>query len=156
MTDATYKLKNLTGRKLQVFLAAADCIIPPDPGSPGGGTMETAAVVDWALNRLDPEMRALFLKFMVALDFIGVFFGGRTFKNNSMAARERQLRWTESCPLRPFRMGFFGLKSYVCMGYYTREATWPEFGYGGPHVPERAYPDTVIRGLEQGALEVAE
>jgi len=156
MSDSVYRLQNLSGKRLRVFLAVADSIIPPDPGSPGGGTMETAAVVDWALNRLDPELRALILKFLVVVDLLGVFFGGRTFKNNSAAARERQLRWMESCPLRPFRMGFFGLKSYVCMGYYTREATWPEFGYGGPHVADRAYPDPIIRGLERGTLEAAE
>jgi hypothetical protein len=53
-------------------------------------------------------------------------------------------------------MGFFGLKSYVCMGYYTRETTWPTFDYQGPHVPDREFPDPVIRLLEQERLQVVE
>lgn len=151
----TYRLEHLRGRALRVFLAVADQIIPPDD-TPGGGTLATAGVVDWALNRLDPHLRALFLKFLVLVDFMGIFFGGRTFTRNSAAAQARQLRWMESCPVGKLRMGFFGLKSYVCMGYYTREATWASIGYGGPHVPDRPYPEALIRDLEQGRVEVVE
>lgn len=151
----TYRLQHLRGRQLRVFLAVADQIVPPDE-SPGAGTLATAGVVDWALNRLDPELRGLFLKFLVLVDFMGVFFGGRTFTRNSRAAQERQLRWMESCPIAKLRMGFFGLKSYACMGYYTREDTWPSMHYGGPHVPDRPFPEPMIRDLERGTVEVVE
>lgn len=154
--DGVYRLQHLTGRRLRVFLAVADRIVPPDEHGPGAGTMATAGVVDWALNRLDPDLRGLFLKFLVLVDFLGVFFGGRTFTRNGPAARDRQLRWMESCPVGKLRMGFFGLKSYVCMGHYTREDTWQTFDYGGPHVPDRPFPDPVIRALEQAAVEVVE
>ena len=152
----TYHLEHLRGRKLKVFLAVADRIVPPDEESPGAGTMATAGVVDWALGRLDPKLRKLFLTFMLLVEYLGIFFGGRTFSRNSARARDRQLRWMESCGISKFRMGFFGLKSYVCMGYYTREDIWQTFNYGGPHVPERPYPDTSIRMLCQNKLEVVE
>jgi hypothetical protein len=150
----TYKLQHLTGRKLRVFLAVASRIVPADEHDPGAGTMATAGVVDWAMNRLDPDLRALFLKFLVAVDVMGVAFGGRTFCKNSPAAQDKQLRWLENCPIRKFRMGFFGLKSYVCMGYYTRETVWQTFDYGGPMVEERPFPDNTIRLLEQERLQV--
>ena len=156
MGDTTYRLQYLTGRRLNVFLAAADTIIPPDEDTPGGGSIETAAVVDWAFRRLDPDLLALFLKFLLIVDLLGIFFGGRTFKNNSPEARARQFHWMENCPIAKLRMGFFGLKSYCCMGYYTREETWPTFGYEGPHVPERPFHDDTIRQLEQGQLNIAE
>lgn len=152
----TYKLEHLTGRKLRVFIAVAARIVPADQHDAGAGTMATAGMVDWALNRLDPDLRGLFLKFLVAVDFMGVAFGGRTFCRNSTAAQDRQLRWLENNPIRKFRMGFFGLKSYVCMGYYTREPVWETFDYGGPHVAERIFPDHVIRALEQERLRVVE
>lgn len=152
----TYQLQHLTGRKLRVFIAVAGRIVPADEHDQGAGTPETAAVVDWALNRLDADLRKLFLVFLVLTDFLGILFGGRTFSNNSPAAQDRQLRWLENCPIKKFRMGFFGLKSYVCMGYYTREPVWPTFDYQGPHVPNREFPDPVIRLLEQEKLRVVE
>lgn len=152
----SYQLQFLTGRKLRVFMAVADRIIPPDDDSPGGGTLATAGMTDWYMARLDPKMRKLFLLFLVVTDFIGVFFGGRTLSRNSAAAQDRQLRWMENCPVSKIRMGFFGMKSYACMGYYTREEIWPTINYGGPHLPERAFPDPTVRLLSQGALKVSE
>lgn len=152
----TYQLQYLTGKRLKVFLAVADRIVPPDDASPGAGTMETAGVVDWALGKLDPDLRKLFLIFLLLVEYLGIIFGGLPFSKNSARARDRQLRWMESCGISKFRMGFFGIKSYVCMGYYPREDLWETFEYGGPHVPERAYPDNTIRLLCQRKLEVVE
>jgi hypothetical protein len=151
-----YVLQYLRGRRLQVFLAVANQIVPPDSDSPGAGTLETAAVVDWALRRLDPTLRGLILKFLILTDIIGVFFGGRRFTRNSPEAQDRQLHWMERAPVAKLRMGFFGLKSYVCMGYYTRESAWESIHYEGPHLHERAFPDPVIRRLCQEALPVRE
>lgn len=151
-----YRLKHLRGLRLRVFLAAAEVIVPPDGGAPGGNTLATAGVVDYALDRLDPKLRGLFLKFLVLVEILGLFFGGRFFSRNGAVARERQLAWMERSRLSKLRLGFFGLKSYVCMGHFTREDVWPHIGYGGPHVPARPFPDAVIRALCQGAVEVTE
>ncbi len=137
----------LIGRRLRIFMAAADRIVPMDGVSPGAGTPETAAVADWALGRLAPDLRRRFLIFLFLLDVLGIFFGGRPFSNNRPADRDRQLRWMSRSRLRPLRMGVFGLKSYVCMGYYTREPVWKIIGYGGPLEPWRTYPDPDIRSL---------
>lgn len=149
-----YKLRYLTGRKLKVFLAAADRIVPPDDEAPGGGSMATAGIADWAMDRMDPSLRSQILFFLLALEFLGILFGGRTFSGNSEAARDRELRFLENSALRPLRMGFFGLKSYVNMGYYTREDVWKTFDYQGPLVPDRPFPDPVIRALARGEMEV--
>ena len=149
-----YKCKYLTGRRLRIFLAIADRIIPRDEESPGGGAMLTAGVVDWAMNRMSPPLRNLLLAFLLGVDLLGIFFGGRPFIQNSDAAKDRELRWMESCSISRFRMGFFGLKTYVSMGYYTREDVWKTIGYEGPLVPDRPYPDPVIRELCQGRMEV--
>lgn len=152
----TYQLQHLRGSRLKTFLAAAARIVPGDNDAPGANTLETAGVVDYALGRLDPDLRALFFKFLGAVEVMGVFFGGRTFSKNSASARDRQLRWLERSPISKFRLGFFGLKSYVCMGYYTREDIWRELHYGGPHVFDRAAPDPVLRALCNGTAEVRE
>lgn len=150
-----YRLKYLRGRRLKIFLAVADRIIPPDADSPGGGTLQTAGVVDWALERMAPGLRRLLLTLLLGVEILGVFFGGRPFTKNREAAQDRQLRWMERAPVGRLRMGFFGLKTYVCMGYYTREDVWRTMGYEGP-VVDRPFPDAEIRALCQGRLEVSE
>jgi len=152
----TYRLKHLRGVRLRVFLAAAEVVVPPDGDAPGGNTMATAGVVDYALDRLDPKLRGLFLKFLVLVEILGLFFGGRLFSRNSAAARERQLAWMERSGVAKLRMGFFGLKSYVCMGHFTREDVWPHIGFDGPHVAGRPFPDSTIRALCQRVVEVTE
>jgi len=149
-----YKLQYLNGRKLDTFLAVADRIVPPDGDAPGAGTMETAAVVDWAMNRMSPGLRKQLMLLLTVVEVMGVFFGGRPFTKNSDAAKDRQLKWMESGPIGLFRMGFFGLKSYSCMGYYAREDIWETFDYEGPIYADRQFPDPVIRGLCQGTAEV--
>ncbi len=150
-----YKLKYLTGRKLKTFLAIADRIIPSDEDSPGAGQMQTAGVVDWALERMPEGLRKQFLLLISAFELLGILFGGRPFSKNSEKARDRQLAWFESAPIQPLRMGFFGLKSYVCMGYYTREDIWKTLNYDGPLLPDRPYADPVVRKLCQDEMKVS-
>lgn len=152
---ASYQLKHLTGNKLKTFLALADRIIPPDEDSPGGGTLQTAGVVDWALDKMPVELRKKILLFLSVIELLGFFFGGKSFSKNSPAAQDRELRWLENNPLRLFRMGFFGVKTYACMGYYTREDVWKTFDYDGPVVGNKPYAETEIRDLCQGKMEVA-
>ncbi len=152
--SGTYKLKYLTGRKLKVFLAIADRIVPADDESPGGGTMVTAGVVDWSMGRMPDDLRGQILALLLGFEVMGLFFGLRPFTSNSDATKDRQLAWMESCPVGKLRMGFFGLKSFVCMGYYTREDVWATIDYEGPLQPERLFPDAVIRSLCQGEMEV--
>jgi len=149
-----YQLKYLTGKKLAVFLAAADRIVPPDEASPGGGSMTTAGVVDWALERMDPALRKQFLALMLGTEIMGYFFGLKPFSRLPAEKQDRQLAWMESCPVAKLRMGFFGLKSYVCMGYYTREEVWKDIAYEGPILSDRPFADPVIRKLCRGELEV--
>lgn len=150
----TYRLKHLTGKKLQTFLAVADRIIPPDTDSSGAGTLQTAGVVDWALDKMPVDLRKKVLLFITVIELFGFFFGGKFFSKNNDAAKDRELRWLENSPIRLFRMGFFGVKTYICMGYYTREDVWKTFDYDGPVVRERPYVDEVIREMCQGKVEV--
>jgi hypothetical protein len=140
---------------LKIFLSIADCIIPPQGGSPGAGVLSTVGVVDWAMERMPKKLRPRFLRLIGLVEVMGIFFGGRFFSKNSHQAKIRQLQWMENNPLRLLRMGFFGLKTYVSMGYYSRDAVWPTIAYEGP-LMIRDYPDPTIRGICQGSAEVRE
>jgi len=149
-----YRCKYLRGLRLKVFLAVANRIVPPDGDLPGAGAMTTAGIVDWALERMEPALRRQLLLLFLAVEPLGILFGGKPFTWNSPAAQDRQLAWMENNPIRLLRMGFFGLKTYVCMGYYTREDVWKSIGYEGPLRPDLPFPDATVRALAQGRLEV--
>jgi hypothetical protein len=149
-----YRLRFLTGRRLRIFLQIADCIVPPDAAVQGAGTPATAGVVDWALGRMPIALRAQFLSLFMVVEILGFFFGGKPFTRNKTATQIRQLKWMESGPFRFLRVGFFGLKTYVCMGYYCREDVWPQIHYQGPLEAGRPYSDPIIRALCQKRIEV--
>lgn len=150
----TYKCKYLTGKRLKIFLAVADRIVPPDEDSPGAGTLQTAGIVDWSMGRLQKSLRSQLMMLLYLIEFMGVFFGGKPFTGNSDAARDRELRFFESAPVSRLRLGFLGLKSYACMGYYAREDVWKTFDYGGPMLPDKPFADPVIRALCKCETEV--
>ncbi len=153
---STYRLQHLTGTRLKTFLAVANRIIPIDDDSPGGGTMLTAGVVDWALDKMPEKLSGKFMLFITVVGIFGYFFGGRSFSKCSPETQDRILKWLENNPLSLFRMGFFGVRTYVCMGYYSREDIWKTFDYDGPVVKERTYIDSAIREMCEAKVEVVE
>jgi len=150
----SYQLNYLRGGTLKVFLAIANRIIPEDADCPGGGTLETAGVVDWALHRLPNALRKKFLLFFKVIQVLGIVFYLRPFTSLPPEKQDKLLRRLENGPLRLLRMGFFGIKTYICMGYYTREDVWQTIDYDGPVVAQRQFVDPLIRQLEQAKLKV--
>ncbi|TAL62326.1 MAG: hypothetical protein EPN85_02950 [Bacteroidetes bacterium] len=151
-----YRLKYLKKNRLLTFFSVADRVIPADTNSPGGGSMETAAVVDWYMKRVPENIRKKILLFLDVIQFTGLFFGGNFFSSNNIQAQERQLKWMENNKIRLFRMGFFGIKTFIEMGYYTREDIWSAISYDGPVLPGRTYSDSTIRELCQNTLKISE
>ena len=152
----TYKLKYLKGTRLKVFLAAANRIIPPDEDSMGGGTLATAALVDLCIDKLAPDLKKKLLMLFLVIEPLGVFFGGKTFSKANDKNQDRLLSWMEKNPVGALRLGFFGLKSYICMGYYTREDVWKIIKYDGPIRYKQPYHDKILRGLAQNKVEIIE
>jgi len=152
----TYKLKYLRGTRLKVFLAAANRIIPPDSDSIGGGTMATAAVVDVCMDGLDPSLRKKLLTLFLVIQPLGIFFGGKKFSNASEKNQDRLLSWMERNKVSALRLGFFGLKSYICMGYYSREDVWKIINYEGPLRYDVPFHNTALRALTQNKMEITE
>jgi hypothetical protein len=139
--SATYQIQFLKGNKLNTFIAIADTIIP-------------AAVADWALRRMPKELRDKLLLFVSVINLFGYFFGGKSFYKLSYQKRAQILRWFEFNKIGLFRIGFFGIKNYACMGYFTRENVWQYFDYDGPVLAERNYTDPIIRLLSQGKIQI--
>lgn len=151
---ATYQIQFLKGKKLDTFIAIADTLIPAAEGFPSGGDLQTAAVADWALRRMQEDLRKKLLLFVSVISVLGIFTGGKAFHKLSREKRVKLLHWLEYNKVGLLRIGFFGIKNYACMGYFTRENIWPYFDYDGPVLPDRTYKDPVIRLLSQGKIEI--
>jgi len=149
-----YYCKHIKGHRFKTIIAAADIIVPEHAGLPNGGISETVGVMDWAIDQMPSNLRLQFLFFITIIYIMGLLFGGRTFNNNTPKDRFRQLKWMEGSKIKPFRMGFLGLKSYICMGYFTREDIWKCINYNGPLIYDQPTYDPVIRKLCQGKLKV--
>jgi len=122
-----------TEATLRTFRAAAGCLVPSAPGSPGADSEAAIRIADRALSERPERDKKLLATFLRAIELLPVFrYGSRFSKLN----RERQvafLRFLETTALFPkFRQGFFGLKAFALMGYYGLDDTWTELGYPGP------------------------
>jgi hypothetical protein len=117
----------------RTFRAAGECIVPDEPESPGGGSERVLRVADAMLSRRPPADRRKIAAFLRALELLPLVRYGRRFSALRTEQRARVLAFLGSTTISPLlRLGAFGIKTYVLMGYYGSESTWAELSYPGP------------------------
>jgi hypothetical protein len=114
------------------FGAAAECIIPAEPGLPGGGAERVLRVADRMLARRPAADRKKLAVFLRVLEQLPRLRYGRRFSALSAQQRARVLAFLAGASVPLLRVGLFGLKTYVLMGYYGSESAWAELEYPGP------------------------
>ncbi len=120
-------------RTARTFRAAGECIVPDEPGSPGGGSEQVLRVADAMLARRPPADQKKIAAFLRALELLPLVRYGRRFSALRAEQRARVLAFLGSTTISPLlRLGTFGIKTYVLMGYYGSESTWAELSYPGP------------------------
>jgi hypothetical protein len=72
------------------------------------------------------------LLFLFVIEICAIFRYGTRFSNLTLTKRARFLAYFENSVIPPFRQGFFGVKTFVLMGYYGSEVAWSELQYPGP------------------------
>jgi hypothetical protein len=148
-----YQPKYLHKKRAEIMFAIIEAMISPLHGAPPPASTTTLALVDWALTRLDQDNRKKILVLLKIANLLGFFFGGKTLRHNSLHARRRQLRWMEQNPISLVRLGFFGLRNYISMGYFAQVSVWQAIHYQGP-VKAQGYPEPTPQQLSQGRMEV--
>jgi hypothetical protein len=129
-----------TERTVATFRAAAGCIIPSEPGSPGADADAAIRIADKALSERPERDRKLLTTFLTAVEWLPVLRYGRTFTRLGPDRQSAFLGFLESTTLSSkLRQGFFGLKAFALMGYYGLEETWAELGYPGPRLDAPYY-----------------
>jgi hypothetical protein len=127
-------------RTARTFRAAAGCIVPSEPNSPGADSDEAVAIADRALAQRPERDQRLLKAFLRAVEILPVLRYGRRFSNLERDRQRSFLTFLESTRLvSKFRQGFFGLKTFALLGYYGLERTWGELSYPGPRLDAPYY-----------------
>ena len=111
------------------FRALAATIVPEAAGLDEPGWRAMAAVVDEALASRPDALRRQFLLFVRFLSWISVARYGRGFPSLDARRREIVLSSVERSRLLPLRRGFWGLRTLVFLGYWTRPEAVAAIGY---------------------------
>jgi len=127
-------------RTVATFRAAAGCIVPSEPDSPGADSDEALIIADRALSERPERDRKLLFAFLRAVELLPILRYGRGFSRLRRDQQQAFLRFLQSTRLSPkFRQGFFGLKTFALLGYYGLERTWQELAYPGPRLDAPYY-----------------
>ena len=120
-------------RSRAVFAAAAACIVPSEPGSPGADDPQCLALAEAAIALRPLGDQRLLRTFLRVLELLPILRYGRRFSRLSTEQRSAVLRWLARTRLSGrLRAGMFGLKNFALLGYYGSELPFAELGYPGP------------------------
>lgn len=118
------------GPEQERFLFALACRITPECASlDEAGRREFFALVDRALASRPAKMQGQFKLFLKVLRLSTLPTHLRPLDRLAGPAQDRVLRRFESSGIGLLRMGFWGLKAMVFMGYYGRSGVGPSLGY---------------------------
>lgn len=111
------------------FRAIASTIVPEAALLDDDAWGELERAVESALATRPAGMRRQLALFVKLLNVLPLLTRGSTLTRLDPARRARFLSAIERSRLAPLRKGFWGLRTLVYMGYYTRPAIHDEIGY---------------------------
>ena len=127
-------------RSRVVFAAAAECIVPPEPGSPGADDPRCVAVAEAAIALRPAADQRLLRTFLRVVELLPLLRYGRRFTRLPPERRSAVLRWLARTRISGrLRAGMFGLKNFALLGYYGSELPYGELGYPGPRLDAPYY-----------------
>jgi hypothetical protein len=118
--DSPVRQPVLSAGQQRFLLSLAACIVPESAGAPAPVTQPLLAAVDEEL-RPRPRLQQLEFKLLLlAIRWMTVPFTLHRFEHLPPERQVRWLRLLESAPLTLLRVGIWGLKTLVFLGYYTQ------------------------------------
>ena len=111
------------------FRAIASTVVPEAALLDDEAWGELERTVETALETKPPAMRRQLILFVRVLGVLSVLTHGATLVRLQPARRARFLAAIERSPVALLRKGFWGLRTLVYMGYYTRPAVHAGLGY---------------------------
>ncbi len=113
------------------FRAVAQTVVPEASRLDGAGWADLEGIVERALAARPAALRRQLRVLLRVLEWLPLLYYGRRFTSLDSADRYRFLNRIQASPLLLLRRGFWGLRTLILMGYYSRPAAAAEIGYRG-------------------------
>jgi hypothetical protein len=123
----------LSAAERKLLLAVAERIVPEIGGMPPAEREAIAATIDDAIAARPKALRVQFRVFLRLLKWLPALRHGAPLDRLPPETRDRVLRAFQGSPVARLRLGVWGIKTLVFMGYYGR----PEVGAAIGYVPIR-------------------
>lgn len=111
------------------FREIAKTIVPEAETLDETSWSEMEAIIERALASRPAAIRRQLRLFVRALDLLPLARYGKSFRSLDHERRTAFLRSVESAPLLLLRRGFWGLRTFVFMGYYSLDTVREAIGY---------------------------
>jgi hypothetical protein len=111
------------------FRALATTIVPEAERLDATEWTELEGIVERGIASRPAAIRRQLRLFVKLLEILPLFRYGRTFRSLDPERRTRFLLAIQDAPLLLLRRGFWGIRTLVFMGYYSRSAARAEVGY---------------------------
>jgi hypothetical protein len=112
-----------------VFRAIATTVVPESAALSDEGWNELEALVRDSLGRRPHHLQRKLRLFMGLIQWLPLLRHGRPFTSLDADRRTRFLTGLQEHRLGALRVGFWGLRTLVFLGYYGRAAGAREIGY---------------------------
>jgi hypothetical protein len=112
-----------------IFRAIATVVVPEATALTPAEWDEVERTVESALETRPAALRRQLVAFLRAINLLSVARYGRVLTALSPVQRTTFLSRIERAPLLLLRRGFWGVRTLVFMGYYTRPAAHEAIGY---------------------------
>lgn len=112
-----------------ILHAVATTVVPESSGLDARAWSEVEAVIDDALSKRDERVRRQIAVFLRLLQTFPLARYGRPLTALNSRQRTAFLESIERSRLALVRRGFWGLRTLIYMGYYTRDDVAAEIGY---------------------------
>jgi hypothetical protein len=115
-----------------ILRAVASTVVPESASLDERAWTELEAVVAGALAERDEKVRRQLIAFLRLIQVLPLTRYGQPFTRLSPNRRTAFLESVERSPIALIRRGFWGLRTLIFMGYYTRDDVAEAVGYR-PH-----------------------
>jgi hypothetical protein len=112
-----------------VLRAIATTVVPESSSLDERGWADVEDVIADAIGKRDRRVQRQLLLFMRVLQLLPVARHGKTLTGLSASHRSAFLERVERSRILLVRRGFWGVRTLVFMGYYTREDVAASIGY---------------------------
>lgn len=111
------------------FRNLATTIVPEAVSLDERGWSEVEDIIERGLESRPGSMRRQLRILVRALNVLPIFRFGKTFGSLDTPKRTAFLESVQNAPVLLLRRGFWGLRTLVFMGYYSRDDARAEIGY---------------------------